>query len=85
MNHLARRINAGQADLDDIDLLQTVASQITGKCLCALGEFSTMAVSTGIRQFRADFEASVQKPAEEPEPQPVDHPAASADRAEVGR
>jgi NADH-quinone oxidoreductase subunit F len=85
MNHLARRISAGQADLEDIDMLQTVANQITGKCLCALGEFSTMTVTTGIRQFREDFDASVRKPAEKPEPQPQLHPAAEADRAEVGR
>lgn len=56
MNHLARRINTGEATLEDIDLLDTVAGQMVGKCLCALGEFSTMAVMTGIKQFRADFE-----------------------------
>jgi NADH-quinone oxidoreductase subunit F len=85
MNHLARRISAGQADLEDIDMLKTVADQITGKCLCALGEFSTMTVTTGILQFREDFDTSVRKPAEEPAPQPENHPAAEADRAEVGR
>ncbi len=63
MNHLARRIASGQADSGDIDLLNTVAGQIAGKCLCALGEFSVMAVQTGISQFRPDFEASL-KPAE---------------------
>ena len=47
MNHLARRIAQGKAELEDIDLLNTVASQIAGKCLCALGEFSTMAVTDG--------------------------------------
>jgi hypothetical protein len=34
---------------------------MVGKCLCALGEFSTMAVTTGILQFRADFEASLKQ------------------------
>jgi hypothetical protein len=43
-----------------------------------------MAVTTGIKQFREDFIASVQKPAE-PAAQPEIHPAAEADRAEVGR
>ena len=47
MNHLARRIAGGKAELEDIDLLNTVASQIVGKCLCALGEFSIMAVRPG--------------------------------------
>lgn len=59
MSHLTRRIAAGEAALDDIDLLNTVARQMQGKCLCALGEFSTMAVTSGIEKFRADFEKLV--------------------------
>ncbi len=68
MNHLARRIASGQSDSADIDLLNTVAGQIAGKCLCALGEFSVMAVQTGIKQFREDFETGVKRPQVEPEP-----------------
>ncbi|HVN54698.1 MAG TPA: NADH-quinone oxidoreductase subunit NuoF [Anaerolineaceae bacterium] len=59
MHHLTRRIHTGEATLADIDLLDDVAAQIQGKCLCALGEFSIMAVRSGIQQFRADFEARV--------------------------
>ena len=59
MDHIARRVASGAGSLEDIELLNTVAAQMVGKCLCALGEFSTMAVSTSIQQFRADFEASV--------------------------
>ena len=59
MHHLTQRIHASEATLEDIDLLDDVAAQIQGKCLCALGEFSTMAVRSGIKQFRADFEARV--------------------------
>ena len=56
MSHITERIVKGQGSKEDIDLLNTVARQMQGKCLCALGEFSTMAVVTGIEQFRADFE-----------------------------
>ncbi len=56
MSHLTRRIVAGKAEPQDIALLDTVARQMQGKCLCALGEFSTMAVTSGIEKFRADFE-----------------------------
>jgi NADH-quinone oxidoreductase subunit F len=56
MSHLTRRIAAGKADADDITLLDTVAKQMQGKCLCALGEFSTMAVTSGVENFRSDFE-----------------------------
>jgi NADH-quinone oxidoreductase subunit F len=40
---------------DDVKLLLNVAKQMQGKCLCALGEFSTMAVVTGIERFPQDF------------------------------
>jgi len=30
-----------------------------GKCLCPLGEFSTMAVVTGIERFPQDFKKAV--------------------------
>jgi NADH:ubiquinone oxidoreductase subunit F (NADH-binding) len=33
--------------------------QMQGKCLCALGEFSTMAVVTGIERFPEDFNKAV--------------------------
>jgi NADH-quinone oxidoreductase subunit F len=56
MSHITRRITAGKAEPEDITLLDTVARQMQGKCLCALGEFSTMAVTSGIEKFRADFE-----------------------------
>jgi NADH-quinone oxidoreductase subunit F len=42
-----------------VDLLLNVAKQIQGKCLCALGEFSTMAVVTGIERFPQDFKNAV--------------------------
>jgi NADH-quinone oxidoreductase subunit F len=63
MNRIAQRIARGEAAPEDVDLLNQVAGQIAGKCLCALGEFSTMAVSTGIRQFREDFDTLVETPA----------------------
>jgi NADH-quinone oxidoreductase subunit F len=57
MNHLTERIHHNQATWDDVILLQDVATGIKGKCLCALGDFSTEAVISGITRFRADFEA----------------------------
>jgi NADH-quinone oxidoreductase subunit F len=56
MSRITNRIVNGKAKKDDIDLLDAVARQMQGKCLCALGEFSTMAVVSGIEKFRADFE-----------------------------
>jgi len=48
-------------------LLKDVATQIKGKCLCALGEFSIEAVLSGIERFEADFrQVAVDQPVEEP-------------------
>lgn len=58
MSHITDRIVHGKASSEDIDLLNNVARQMQGKCLCALGEFATMAVVSGIEKFRADFETS---------------------------
>ncbi|OGO60778.1 MAG: NADH-quinone oxidoreductase subunit F [Chloroflexi bacterium RBG_19FT_COMBO_49_13] len=62
MMHLTERISQGKATMNDVLLLQDVANQIKGKCLCALGEFSIEAVLTGIERFPADFEAVTAKP-----------------------
>ena len=40
------------------ELLHNVAKQMQNKCLCPLGEFSTMAVTTAIERFPADFKPS---------------------------
>jgi len=60
MNRIAGRLVSGKGSLADVNLLETVSRQIAGKCLCPLGEFSVMAVQTGIKQFRPDFEEFVQ-------------------------
>ena len=59
MSHIIDRIHHGQGTTGDVDLLLNVAKQIQGKCLCALGEFSTMAVVSGIERFPQDFENAV--------------------------
>ncbi len=59
MMHLTDRITAGKASWQDVELLKDVASQMRGKCFCALGEFSIEAVLSGIERFRGDFEARV--------------------------
>jgi NADH-quinone oxidoreductase subunit F len=59
MSHLTERIQGGNGAKADVDLLLNVAKQMQGKCLCALGEFSTMAVVSGIERFRQDFDQAV--------------------------
>ena len=57
MMHLTERIATGKATSEDVALLKDVANQIKGKCLCALGDFSTEAVISAIERFPQDFEA----------------------------
>ncbi len=59
MRNLTSRIHSGKGSSEDVDLLLNVAKQMQGKCLCALGEFSTMAVVTGIERFPQDFKKVV--------------------------
>ncbi|HEY9153082.1 MAG TPA: NADH-quinone oxidoreductase subunit NuoF [Anaerolineales bacterium] len=55
MMHLIEDIRDGQHSPANVDLLLNVAKQMQNKCLCPLGEFSTMAVATGIERFPQDF------------------------------
>jgi len=59
MQHLTERIHSGEGSQNDVSLLLNVAKQMQGKCLCALGEFATMAVVTGIERFPQDFQKAV--------------------------
>jgi NADH-quinone oxidoreductase subunit F len=55
MSYLTRKIYSGEKTEEQIQLLYDVASNIQGKCLCALGEFSVMGVLTSIDRFPEDF------------------------------
>ena len=69
MQHLTDRIANRQATWEDVELLEDVAGQIKGKCLCALGEFSIEAVLSGIERFRSDFESATASQTAESVPQ----------------
>ncbi|MBI5352709.1 MAG: NADH-quinone oxidoreductase subunit NuoF [Chloroflexi bacterium] len=59
MQSIVHRIHSGEGKQGDVDLLLNVAKQMQNKCLCALGEFATMAVVTGIERFPQDFKKVV--------------------------
>jgi NADH-quinone oxidoreductase subunit F len=69
MMHLTDRIASGNAAWEDVELLTDVATQIKGKCLCALGDFSTEAVLSSIERFRVDFEAATTQKMSEAQPE----------------
>ena len=67
MSNIVERLEGEHPTTADVDLLLKVAKQIQNKCLCPLGEFSTMAVVTGIERFPQDFKKAV-NPGLEPVP-----------------
>ena len=66
MSHLTERIFTRQATQADVELLHEVASNIKGKCLCALGDFSTEAVTSSIERFSQDFQIEQAEASPEP-------------------
>ncbi len=59
MKHLIDRIRSDGSTQAEVDLLFAVAKQMQNRCLCPLGEFSTMAPTTSIERFRQDFGEAV--------------------------
>jgi len=57
MLQVLERLHDGPNAGGQVDLLHAVARGIEGKCLCPLGEFAIMPVTSGIERFRADFAA----------------------------
>jgi NADH-quinone oxidoreductase subunit F len=58
MAHLTEKVLKPDHTREEVQLLNTVARQIQNKCLCALGEFSIMAVMSAIEKFPEDFAVS---------------------------
>ncbi len=60
MANIVERLEGDHPTQADVDLLLSVAKQMQNKNLCPLGEFSTMAVVTGIERFPQDFQKLAQ-------------------------
>lgn len=61
LEKILKRILAGNGSVNDIDLLITVANQIEGNTICALGEAAAWPVRFMVTRFRDYFEARVSK------------------------
>jgi NADH-quinone oxidoreductase subunit F len=62
MDQVISRIYHGQGTERDLQVLESVAGQIGGRCLCALGDFAVNPVLSTIRHFLEEYKAKV-KPA----------------------
>jgi NADH-quinone oxidoreductase subunit F len=56
---LLHKIEAGDAEQSELDLLLDVCDRILGKCLCPLGDAAAMPIASYIDKFRAEFQAHI--------------------------
>ena len=55
------KIERGEGQMRDLDLLLSVAQQHRGKTLCAFGDAAATPVLTTLKQFRAEYEAHIRE------------------------
>ncbi|MEL7371239.1 MAG: NADH-quinone oxidoreductase subunit NuoF [Myxococcota bacterium] len=55
------RIESGQGTMQDIDMIESVASKIEGHTICAFGEALAWPARSYLRKFRDEFVAHVEK------------------------
>lgn len=56
-----KRIDAGKGRLSDLDLLTSVAQNIEGNTICALGDAAAWPVKWTVKKFRSEFERKIPK------------------------
>jgi NADH-quinone oxidoreductase subunit F len=59
MYRVIKRIEEGRGTMEDIDLLDSAASQIEGHTICAFGDAAAWPVRSFVKHFRAEFEYHV--------------------------
>jgi NADH-quinone oxidoreductase subunit F len=55
------RIENGEGEMRDIDLLTSIGGNIAGKTLCAFGDAAATPALTTVQHFRAEYEAHVRE------------------------
>jgi NADH-quinone oxidoreductase subunit F len=64
------RIHHGHGKPSDLELLNSVADNIQGRTICALGDAAAMPVRAMIKHFRHEFEAKIRAASPHPNPLP---------------
>ena len=60
LHKILTRFEQGRGEAKDIDLLVALSGQISGKVLCALGDFATSPVTATIKHFRPEYLAAIE-------------------------
>jgi len=61
LHKILRRIEHGEGQMRDLDLLSSISSQIAGKTLCAFGDAAVTPVLTTLKHFRHEYEAHIKE------------------------
>jgi len=77
LHKILRRIEHGNGQMRDLDLLASISANIGGKTLCAFGDAAVTPVLTTLKHFRHEYEAHIKEgrctlPAEWRARQPVE-------------
>jgi len=57
---MIHRIEHGQGRADDLDMLNSIADNIQGRTICALGDAAAMPVRAFVKNFRDEFEYHIE-------------------------
>ncbi len=57
---MIHRIEHGQGRVDDLDMLNSIADNIQGRTICALGDAAAMPVRAFIKHYREEFEYHIE-------------------------
>jgi NADH-quinone oxidoreductase subunit F len=59
MHKILKRLEKGEGQQGDVELLESITKQIVGRSICALGEFSTGSLTKTIPRFRDEYQAHI--------------------------
>jgi len=61
LSRMVTRILNGEGKMDDLDKLDTIAGNIMGRTVCALGDAAAMPVKGMLKQYRHEFEEKIKQ------------------------
>jgi NADH-quinone oxidoreductase subunit F len=61
MVQILEKVEAGEAEPSEFELLLSICDRIIGKCLCVLGDSAAMPVASCVTKFRDEFQAHIDR------------------------
>ena len=61
LHKILQRIERGEGQMQDLDLLSSISGNIAGKTLCAFGDAAVTPVLTTLKYFRHEYEAHIRE------------------------